>query len=215
MPRSARILPPSAMLHLIGRGNNNVRTFRRYDDFANFLFTLIRYSHDSGIFIHHYILMHTHFHLLAWVEDTKKLAGIIKSACIAYHSYFTKRYEYKGHLWHGRFKSIIIKDDSQWLQCARYIELNSVYAGICKDPKDFRWSSYHYYARGKKDELLRPIFYPMGEIRHNPGKINDAYRQFVLSGMDIDYQKLKKQFEKENFMTSKNAPAKKTIMVSN
>lgn len=199
MPRTARILPPSSMLHLIGRGNNDTRLFRRYADFLHFERTLFSYIRDSRVFIHHYILMHTHFHLLAWVEDTNILAGIIKSACLSYYHHYTKKYEYKGHLWHGRFRSIIINSEPQWLQCGRYIELNPVYAGICKDPSDYNWSSYHYYAKGKKDSLLRPIFYPLGDVKHRTGQANNAYREFILSGIDFEYQEQKKFFEKENF----------------
>jgi putative transposase len=195
MPRAPRRLPTSAMLHLICRGNNGLRVFRNRNDFAQFSSTLRRFTAKSELFIHHYVLMHTHFHLLAWCEDTSHVARIIKATTLSYHYYYRKKYKYKGHLWHSRYRSIVIDDDPQYLQCGRYIELNPVYARMCSLPDDYPWSSYHYYASGKSDSLLRPIIYPGGLPQHKPGERNAGYQEFVHAGIDLDYQRLKKQYE--------------------
>jgi putative transposase len=46
------------------------------------------------------------------------------------------------------------------LACGSYVELNPVRPGLIEDPKDYRWSSYHTYANGKRDPLvdLFPIY---------------------------------------------------------
>ena len=121
MPRGPRILPDVGMFHLIARGNNSVHVLRHRVDFLHFKRVLARFLRGVCA-IHHYAMMGTHFHLLAWVEDTNRLASIMKAALISYQRYYSRRYGYKGHLWHSRYRSILMKDENQWVQCARYIE---------------------------------------------------------------------------------------------
>ena len=188
MPRKARALPKSAMLHIIARGNNKIRLFRRYCDFKLFKCILNKYCKKNSIQIHHYVLMGTHYHILVWVENTSILATMMKAMHISYQYRYRKKYGYVGHLWHSRFKSIVITSEEHWIQCGRYIELNPVHAGICNDPNDYRWSSYKFYADDKKDNLMNPIYHDVVALR-------DGYRDFIIEGIDYDYQSLKKEFE--------------------
>ena len=136
--------------------------------------------------------MPTHIHILAWLEDTTNLSSIIKSLTLSYHYHYRKHHRYKGHLWHGRYRSILVSTESHWIQCGRYIEINSVHAGLCNDPSDYPWSSYHHYAFSKSDPLLRPIMY-----KDRPGiHHNASYEEFIKSGIDLEYQRLKIMYEK-------------------
>ncbi|MFA4971699.1 MAG: transposase [bacterium] len=183
------------MLHVICRGNNGMRIFRNRLDFSRFKHTLSRYLKDVQIYVHHYVLMNTHCHFLAWCEETSALAPLIKAVCVSYNYQYCKRYSYKGHLWHSRFRTVVIEDEDQWAQCGRYIELNPVYAGACRDPRNYPWSSYHYYETGGRDALIQPILMRDEFRLREKGDINESYREFVLAGIDLDYRKLKKQFE--------------------
>ncbi len=55
---------------------------------------------------------------------------------------FNKRHGRVGHLFQGRFKSIIVERESYLLALCRYIVLNPVSAGMVERPEDYRWSSY-------------------------------------------------------------------------
>ena len=191
MPRGPRHLPEAGMFHLIARGNNGVCICRNREDFSHLKRTILRFTPNTEVAVHHYALMHTHFHLLAWVEDTNVLASVMKALLVSYQLYYRRKYPYNGHLWHSRFRSILMKDEAQWLQCARYIELNPVYAGICQDPKEYRWTSYHHYTFGKSDSFIRTKLHLSGM---------NTWKQFVLAGIDLDYQKLKRELEQERFL---------------
>lgn len=196
MPRAARIMPPQSMIHIIGRGNNDVRLFRNRRDFARFLRIIIKFMSEPYIFVHHYVIMHTHFHVLAWFEQTDTFANIMKGMCLSYYDYYKRKYGYKGHLWHGRFRSIAIKDEAHWLRCGRYIELNPVFAGMCPDPAGYKWSSYHYYASGKNDRLIHVYIEHEETTTRQADVANERYRQYVLDGLDMDYRRQKLLFEK-------------------
>lgn len=195
MPRKARQLAKSAMLHIIARGNNKIRIFRNRRDFSHFEWTLTRFLPENDFFIHHYVLMHTHFHFLAWLENTEQLAQIMKSILISYQYYYRKKYKYTGHLFCDRYRSILIENEEGYLQCGRYIELNPVHAGLCDDPKKYSWSSYNTHAFGKENVLVKTNMYSNVALCKMKGSENEEYQDFIKAGIDLDVQKLKKQFE--------------------
>jgi len=47
-----------------------------------------------------------------------------------------------GSLWDGRFKASPIQRDEYMLLCIRYVEMDSVRAGMVAGPRLFCWSSY-------------------------------------------------------------------------
>jgi putative transposase len=59
-----------------------------------------------------------------------------------------------GSLWEGRFKSSIISTAEYLPACCRYIELNTLRAGMVADPRDYRWSSYRCKAEGSTDQTV-------------------------------------------------------------
>ena len=73
---------------------------------------------------------------------------------------YNKHYGRRGTLWMDRFKSVLVEgpmrvcdplDSSNVaLTMANYIDLNPVRAGICKDPKDYRWCGYGEAMGGSK-----------------------------------------------------------------
>lgn len=86
--------------------------------------------------------MANHVHLLVEPTADETLARFMKYVNQGYSQYFQKKYQVTGHVWQGRYKSIPVETDAYYYQCARYIELNPVRAGIVDHPGDYQWSSY-------------------------------------------------------------------------
>jgi len=67
---------------------------------------------------------------------------------------YTRRFNIKngriGHLFQGRFKSIIVENDACFFRLSCYIHRNPLRAGFVKRLSDYRWSSYRFYAYGEK-----------------------------------------------------------------
>jgi hypothetical protein len=63
---------------------------------------------------------------------------------------YTRRFNLKhfrsGHLFQGRFKSILVQNDAYLMQLSCYIHRNPLRAGLVKRLADYRWSSYRTYA---------------------------------------------------------------------
>ncbi|MCK5509237.1 MAG: hypothetical protein KAI50_12055 [Desulfobacterales bacterium] len=61
---------------------------------------------------------------------------------ISYAAYFNRKHQRKGHLFQGRFKSILVDADEYLKHLSRYIHLNPVHAKIVETSAEYSWSSY-------------------------------------------------------------------------
>lgn len=97
-----------------------------------------------------------------------------------------------------RFKSPVIQTDTELLKVMQYIDLNPKRAQIAPHPKDYRWSSYHYYAHGKKDPLLTPpeMYLKMGPTPKARQKI---YREMVEAVLKNDWKE-KRPYSSTSFI---------------
>ena len=109
-----------------------------------FIDLLIEISEMWNVNIAAYCLMKNHYHILLQTPD-----GNISRCMRHLNSVYTQRYNRKhgldGQLFRGRYKSILVCNDSHLLQLVRYIHKNPVKAGLVKDITDYEWSSYKGY----------------------------------------------------------------------
>ena len=56
--------------------------------------------------------------------------------------WYNRRHGRYGVLWADRFKSVLLEGGEALAAVAAYIELNPVRAGLCADPKDYRYCGY-------------------------------------------------------------------------
>lgn len=141
MARQLRIEYPSALYHIVSRGNAHQNTFLSESDYITF-FKVLNDVCDQYVFIvYAYCLMSNHYHLLIETIDANLSAGMrqLNGVYTQKFNYFHQRV---GHLFQGRYKAIIVEKDSYLMELSRYIVLNPVRAGIAKSPQEWKWSSY-------------------------------------------------------------------------
>jgi REP element-mobilizing transposase RayT len=56
--------------------------------------------------------------------------------------WFNRRHGRYGVLWAERFKSTLLQSGEAVATACAYVDLNPIRAGLCSDPKDYRYSSY-------------------------------------------------------------------------
>ncbi len=127
-------------------------------------------------YLYAYCLMANHFHLLleTRLPNISKIMHYIKGS---YTTYYNIRHQRTGHLFQGRFKSIIVDKDSYLLELSRYIHLNPVRGGVVKEPDAYIWSSYRGYV-GKKDEYI-----DYQQVRQYVNMTRNQYQRFVILGL--------------------------------
>ncbi|MBN1405273.1 MAG: transposase [Candidatus Omnitrophica bacterium] len=142
MPDGPRLLIEGACYHLMVRGNNKQRVFTNNEDLNRYLGMLKKYKRKYKFKMYGYCLMPNHVHIIGLAEEPKNLAKFMHGLNRAYAGYFNKTYNRVGHLWQGRFKSMVIVQDKYLIDCINYVELNPIRANIVKSPCAYLWSSY-------------------------------------------------------------------------
>ena len=99
-------------------------------------------SRRYGVVVHGYCLMTNQFHFIATPKSETSLSTTLKVVGSRYAFYINKTYGRTGILWEGSNRSSLIDTGSYLLSCYRYVELNSVRAGMDVRPDEYKWSSY-------------------------------------------------------------------------
>jgi hypothetical protein len=100
-----------------------------------------------------------------------------------YTQLFNKRHGRVGHLFQGRYKSIVIQKDSHLLEVCRYVVLNPVRAKMVETPDAWKWSSYRATAGIEWPHACLTINWVLGQFRGKRGKAEKEYKQFVQRGI--------------------------------
>jgi putative transposase len=190
MPRTPRIYLPDASVHVIQRGNNRTAIFRDQQDYEWFLMILQTATAKHGVSVHGFVLMTTHYHVMATPRDERSLPRAMKEIGVRYVQYFNRRHDRVGTLWTGRYRAILITDERYWLTCLRYIEQNPVRAQMVAAPEGYRWSSYSVHGLGNPPcwLSLHQVYLSLGS---NAKERQAAYR--ALCGTHITDSELVQQ----------------------
>ncbi len=204
MARPLRVEYPGAFYHVINRGNAGEVLFKSKRDREKFYEYLENMVERFSLKIHTYCLMNNHYHLL--VETPKaNLSKAIQWLNVSYAIYFNRKHQRNGHLFQGRFKSILINADEYLTHLSRYIHLNPVRAGMVEKPADYTWSSYgafvgnvdspywlemecllSYYGRKKKEAKKRYKEFVEGiDIKDLTNPEKDLIGGFILGSNDF------------------------------
>ena len=142
----------------------------------------------NKLWIHAYVLMTNHVHILASPETETSISKTLQSVGRRYVQYFNFTYKRTGTLWEGRYKATVIDSEQYLLTCMRYIELNPVRAGMVEQPGEYPWSSYAANAEGNDNKLIKSheVYRRIGA---NEVERTLAYRQIFRSAIgkaDLD-----------------------------
>lgn len=143
-----------AVCHITTRCNNKENLIIDSHAYAKYLTILKNCKEKHGFFLYNYVIMNNHTHLLIKTVATENLSSIMHSINRWYARWYNEKYNRKGHFWEDRFYGELVKDDTQLLAVMRYIDLNPVRAGLCKNPTEWRYSGARTYLNGSKDDLI-------------------------------------------------------------
>jgi len=151
MPRQLRIEYEGAIYHLMNRGDRREPIFKTDFDRLNFLQTLEETCLRTDWQVHAWCLMGNHFHLVIETPQANLVAGM-KWLLGTYTARFNRRHRLFGHLFSGRYKSLIVDGSGNgYLRTVcDYVHLNPVRAKLLtaeQSLRDFRWSSYGEYLK--------------------------------------------------------------------
>ena len=137
MPRRLRIQYAGALYHIINRGNYRRDLFETAGAAQAFESTLGETCLRHRWIIHGFEIMRNHFHLALETPEPNLVEGMhwLQSAyAIRFNRYRSER----GHVFQGRYQSLLIEDDAALVRVIDYLHLNPVRAGIVTAAQDRR-----------------------------------------------------------------------------
>lgn len=178
MARPLRIEYPNAWYHVMNRGRHGEDIFADQKDYDAFLAILQESSGMFGVRIVAYCLMSNHYHLLLQTPSGN-LSRVMRHVNGVYTQRYNRRHKIDGQLFRGRYKSVLVEEDTYLLELLRYIHRNPVKAGICQAVEDYRWSSHRgYLSTDKKWDWLHKQAL-LGLLSNTPGAAKKQYLEFV------------------------------------
>ncbi len=161
MARPLRIQYPGAYYHVMNRGNRGEDIVVTDQDRKFFLDVLADSSETYQIKLISYVLMSNHFHLLVQTP-LANLSDFMRHFLVSYTVRFNRRNGRTGHVFQGRFKSLLVDEDEYLLPLSRYIHLNPIrtrrfkraeFSEKCEYLKNYPWSSFAGYCYLRKRKM--------------------------------------------------------------
>jgi REP element-mobilizing transposase RayT len=191
MARPLRIEFENAIYHVCARGNARQLIFAGDNDYARFVDLLAHSGARFGGIVLGFVLMPNHFHLIVQTIQPN-LSRWMHWLILSYSVYFNREHRRPGHLFQGRYKSLLVENGDYLLELSRYIHLNPVRGsqrgrGTPLDRRQrlrsFKWSSYRGYAG-----LTKPFgFVDQKPVLNHFARTTQAakicYRRFAEEGL--------------------------------
>ena len=159
---------------------------------------------DKFIEILAFCFMPNHIHLLVKQLKDKGISKFMQKVGIGLGKYFNDRYERKGHVFQDAFKSVLIKDNDQFMAVVLYIFTNPIaliepgwkehgirnhsVKEVIKFLENYKWSSYqdcsgikNFPYVTKRDFLL--------EVTGGERGVKDAVENWIKNKVEIGQQK--------------------------
>jgi putative transposase len=186
MARRQRFHLPSATYHVMLRGNDGQPIFFSEGDRSRMCLLIQEGVERFGHSIHAFCFMTNHIHLAVKVADVS-ISRIMQHLAFRYTRYINRQQRRVGHLFQGRFKSILVDDELYLKELVRYIHLNPVRSGIVIHPDKYLWSSHRAYMQLEElvwlnqNRLLK-------SFDHNLEDALSRYEKYILKGIGIEIE---------------------------
>ncbi len=138
------------LYHIYNRGNRKREVFYSHKDYEKFVFLSRKYSDIFSIEILQRCLMENHYHLILKQKSEHSISKLMHRIGLTYTMYINRKYKLVGHAFQGKFQAKEIKTLRGLATAARYVRLNPVKAGICKEWHQYRW----IYTKMTIEEML-------------------------------------------------------------
>ena len=125
MTKMPRKISESKIYHITLLSNNHQIIFEEPEDYDKFWWILNDYKKKCGFFLYAYCLMPNHIHLLI-KEGQIPISQVIQRIEVRFVLWYNNKYDRDGHLFHNRFGSEPVEDETYFLKAVRYIHLNPV-----------------------------------------------------------------------------------------
>lgn len=143
----------SGNIHVCFRGNNRNVVFYDDKDYVELLLRCNRFAIRYNTKIIAFVIMHNHAHFQI---ITNNLTPFMRAFLNSYSRWYNTKYRMSGQVFSSPFISSCKFTDEWSRKSIVYILNNPIKASVCTSPRDYLWSSYHFYF-GRRNPLINYI----------------------------------------------------------
>lgn len=199
MPRSLRIEYPGAIYHILNRGNYRRSVFLTETSKNSFERILFNTCERYNWVLHAFCIMNNHYHLAIETMNENLSLGMqwLQST---FANRFNRLHKVNGHLFQGRYKSLVVNRDEYLGPLLHYIHLNPLRAKLVEahQLRQYRWSSLWYLNKKHKSPIcldLANCLYYAGNLKNNTtGRRN--YLSYLKWIAESNQEQKNRNFEK-------------------
>ena len=181
MARPLRIEFSGALYCISSRGNEHDEIYLDDIDRAEFLDLLASACQRFNWTCHGYCLMDDHYHMLIETGDANLSKGM-KFINGTFTQNFNRRHNREGHVFQGRFKSVLVERERYLLELCRYIVLSPVREKMVRSAKDWPWSSYRGMVNPDKKHDCLTTDWVLSNFGKRQKTTIEKYRKYILEG---------------------------------
>ena len=185
MARPLRLAFEDACYHITSRGNRRENIFYTDNDKSVFLEKLNETFNKYSIVCYAYCLMDNHYHLFVRTPGAN-ISQAMHYLNTSYTNWFKAEHEIIGSVLQGRYKSMLVEEDSYGIVLSAYIHLNPLRAGIVEDLREYKWSSYLNYVKDNRrvvDSLNTEFI--LAQFSRNTKQARRLYKKCVIEHKNI------------------------------
>jgi REP element-mobilizing transposase RayT len=196
-----------AKYHVGGRGNYRKELFTMGGAGEAFERALLETAESARWRIHTFVVMSNHYHL-AVETPVPNLSEWMGRLLGVFATRFNRIRGESGHVFQGRYKSLLVEPGSYWAGLIDYIHLNPVRAGLCgvEELETFGIGSYRHYWQRKFPGCLerRTLLSDLGFPDNHRGMRNYAkYLEVVAEEDRSKNEELMQQYTRGWALASK------------
>ena len=193
MRRSRKLsLNVTGLFHKMWRGHNREHIFADNNEKLDYLEQLgASRSEATDLLVqwHSYCLMGNHTHETGSIqkdaENKSFVAGVqefghwMRRTHSRFGARFNRRHKRQGKVAYDRPKTCEIENNFHLLRVMFYVDANPVRAGIVTHPSRYRYSSYQYYAHGRRNRFTKYLIPPKAylDLGKTPDERQRKYRE--------------------------------------
>ena len=183
MPRPLRIFDPGSLVHVISRASQGEAIFSEAEERGLFVKRLAQQAHAWDGRIYAYVVMGNHFHLLLEVGK-QPLQTLMHPLLTWYSGRYNWQHDRRGHVFQGRYQTVLLQREAHLLELVRYLHLNPVRAGLVRSPEEYTWSSHSAYCAGSGHGWLA-VEQALRVFSDDRRSAIRQYREFVHDGISM------------------------------
>ena len=194
MPRKQRIEYAGAVYHVISRGNYRKDLFTVGNSGKAFEKAIFEVVERCRWELYAYVILSNHYHIAVKTVEPNLVVGMKCTFATRFNRYSGEC----GHVFQGRYKSILIDEDHSLLGLINYIHLNPVRANLCQvsELKAYELSSYpKYWMRKPRKELNRRRMLSLADLPDSIGGMR-RYTALLELSEEGDLKKREELFKR-------------------